>query len=137
MAATLTLAMRSVLNPVSKNPSISDSRSAPNLSATGSRWFRVAIKSSNPAISQAVARLRSAVGALEAAAERRLELDRGKAGAETELALMQDDRSRLATELDLAMARAERLSAVNKDVDRRIDSVMAEIRDVLDGSERA
>ena len=97
----------------------------------------MAIKSADPAISQAVARLRSALGALEAAAERRLELDRGKAGAETELALMQDDRARLATELDLAMARAERLSAVNKDVDRRIDAVMVGIRGVLDGTEHA
>lgn len=96
----------------------------------------MAIRDSSPAVSQAVHRLRSALGALEAAAQRRIEVDRDKAGAETELALMQDDRARLATELDLAMARAERLAAVNKDVDKRLHAVMGTIRGVLDGTEQ-
>ena len=90
----------------------------------------------SPVMSQAVGRLRAALGALEAAAQRRTELDRDKAGAETELALMQDDRARLAMELDIAMARAERLAAVNKDVDERLHAVMGTIRGVLDGTEQ-
>ena len=96
----------------------------------------MAIRERIPELSHAVGRLRSALGALEAAAQRRAELDRGKAGAETELALMQDDRARLATELDLAMARAERLASVNKDVDRRLQAAMGTIRGVLDGTEQ-
>ncbi len=97
---------------------------------------RLANKAPSPAVSQALTRLRSALGGLEAAAQRRLELDRDKSGTETELALMQDDRARLATELDLAMARAERLSALNKDVDRRLHAVMGSIKGVLEGSEQ-
>ena len=96
----------------------------------------MAIRERTPELSHAVGRLRSALGALEAAAQRRAELDRGKAGAETELALMQDDRARLATELDLAMARAERLASVNKDVDRRLQAARGTIRGVLDGTEQ-
>jgi hypothetical protein len=94
------------------------------------------MKDASPVMSHAVGRLRTALGALEAAAQRRLELERDKAGTETELALMQDDRARLATELDLAMARAKRLAAVNNDVDKRLQAVMGTIRGVLDGTEQ-
>ncbi len=45
---------------------------------------------------KALARLDGALAQLEAAARRRIEAERGRANLETELALMQDDRARLA-----------------------------------------
>ena len=56
-------------------------------------------------LDNALARLDGALGQLEAAARRRIEAERGRGNLETELALMQDDRARLAAELDGAMAR--------------------------------
>ena len=52
----------------------------------------------SPALDHALSRLEGALGQLEAAARRRLEVERGRANLETELTLMQDDRARLAVE---------------------------------------
>ena len=46
-------------------------------------------------------RLATAVDSLERAAERRMRQDEARANAEEEFGLMQDDRSRLAVELEL------------------------------------
>jgi hypothetical protein len=95
----------------------------------------VAVKPPPPALSQALIRLRLALGALEAAAERRVAQDQSKGTSETELSLMQDDRARLATELDLALARAERLAAIQREVDDRLALVMGSIQHALGGTE--
>jgi chromosome segregation ATPase len=71
-------------------------------------------------LAEALKRLEAAIGTLEAAATRRLEAERGRADLETELALMQDDRARLAVELDGTLARLNNLQAVTEDVDRRL-----------------
>lgn len=84
-------------------------------------------------IDQALARLGAALGVLEAAASRRLEAERSKSSLETELALMQDDRARLAVELDGALARAGRLDATVEELARRIDRAIHQVRGVLDG----
>ena len=55
------------------------------------------------AIEQALARLSASLSVLETALSRHLETDRSKGTLETELALMQDDRARLAVELDGAL----------------------------------
>ena len=88
------------------------------------------------AIDQALTRLRAALSALESAAAKRAELDRSKATLETELALMQDDRARLAVELDGALARAHRLDAAAQEMGTRIDRAMASIRQAIGGAER-
>ena len=58
-----------------------------------------------------VRRLEAALGLLEAAVTRRLEAERRRGDLETELQIMQDDRARLAVELNGAMARLHRVEA--------------------------
>lgn len=89
------------------------------------------------AIEHALARLSAALGLLEATAARKLEADRSKATLETELALMQDDRARLAVELDAALARSSRLDGVTDDLARRIDNAIGSVRAVIDAQARA
>ena len=88
-------------------------------------------------LEQALARLSAALGLLEATASRKLEADRSKATLETELALMQDDRARLAVELDGALARSARLDGVTTDLARRIDDAIGSVRAVIDAQARA
>ena len=53
-------------------------------------------------------RMRAAIDLLEAALERRARRDASRRDADEELALMQDDRARLAVELDGALIEAAR-----------------------------
>jgi chromosome segregation ATPase len=76
-------------------------------------------------------RLSVALDHLEAAAERRAMADSRRADLEEELAVMQDDRSRLAVELDGAMARARKLDDANAEVTKRLGQASATIRAVL------
>lgn len=82
-------------------------------------------------LDNALARLDSALGQLEAAARRRVEAERGRANLETELALMQDDRARLAAELDGAMARLGHVETAAADVDQRLERAMTVIGAVI------
>ena len=86
----------------------------------------------SPSIRQSLMRLRSAVESLEQAEARRRENQRQTGPIETELALMQDDRARLATELDAALARSNRVETWADDLTRRIDAAMTAVRAVLD-----
>ena len=76
-------------------------------------------------------RLRLALDALEAAAERRGETDRGEAALATQIHALGADRARLASELDSATARSRGLEAANREVAQRIDAAIETIRDVL------
>ena len=76
-------------------------------------------------------RLSIALDQLEAAAERRSIADARRADLEEELAVMQDDRSRLAVELDAAAARARKLDEASLEVARRLGQTSAAIRAVL------
>ena len=58
-------------------------------------------------------RMRAAIDLLEAAVERRARLDARRGDADEELALMQDDRARLAVELDGTLDRNRALDAAN------------------------
>ncbi len=58
-----------------------------------------------PILDQAIRALEDSLGRLEAAAQRKVEVDRRRGDFETELAIMQDDRARLATDLDGALTR--------------------------------
>ena len=80
----------------------------------------------------ALRRLDDALGRLELAVERRLAGERTISGLEDELYRLGEDRSRLAGDLDDAMARAGRLEDVNREVSRRLVSAMESIRSVLD-----
>lgn len=84
---------------------------------------------------QAVKRVIDALDALDAALEQRLEDDR-KGGALTEqLHVFNVDRSRLASELDAARARARVLESGNREAARRVDRAMSAIRSVIAASQ--
>ncbi|MGI8570701.1 MAG: DUF4164 family protein [Methylocella sp.] len=79
----------------------------------------------------ALKRLAAALGRLAAASERRAKADALRANLEDELAVMQADRSKLAVELDGAIARSKSLELANGEVARRLNGASAEIRGVL------
>ena len=57
--------------------------------------------------------------------------ERGRANLETELTLMQDDRARLAAELDGAVARIGHVEHAAADVDHRLERAMGVISAVI------
>ena len=82
-------------------------------------------------VNEAVKRVNDALDALDAALEQRLENDR-KGGALTEqVHVFNVDRSRLASELDEARARARELETSNREAIRRIEEAMSTIRAVI------
>lgn len=83
-------------------------------------------------LQDALRRLASAIDQIEAAAERRAIADRVRADLEEELAVMQDDRARLAVELDGALARARTLTQATEEVSRRLDRAADTVAGVLD-----
>ncbi|RDI57288.1 DUF4164 domain-containing protein [Microvirga subterranea] len=85
----------------------------------------------SPNLDDAMKRLEKALGLLEASVSRRLEADRRRGDLETELQLMQDDRSRLAVELDGAVTRLHRFEAATDDVSRRVREAIGAVQSVL------
>lgn len=83
-------------------------------------------------LQRALQRLNGALDALEAAAERRAEAEAARVDAEAEFAVMQDDRSRLAVELDAALARARGLDRAVDEVAGRLDRAGATLRDIAE-----
>lgn len=83
-------------------------------------------------VDNALARLEGALAQLEAAARRRIDAERGRANLETELALMQDDRARLAAELDGATARLGEVETAAAEVDQRLERAMNVIGAVIE-----
>jgi chromosome segregation ATPase len=86
--------------------------------------------SSNP-LDAALKRLADALESLEAADERRAAAGRTRADLEEELAVMQDDRARLAAELDGALASNRALALANADVISRLDRAEEMLRELL------
>ncbi len=87
-------------------------------------------------IDAATRRLSAALDALEAAAERRREADRGESDLAAQVHALGTDRSRLAAELDSVTARSRRLADTNREIARRLDSAMEGVRAVIDAHER-
>ena len=84
-----------------------------------------------PSFETVVKLLDAAVTQLESAAQRKLDLERRRGDLETELAIMQDDRSRLATDLDGTMARLNKVEAAAGDAVHRLDRAMLAIHAAL------
>jgi hypothetical protein len=82
-------------------------------------------------IETATRRLLLALDALEAAAERRSEADRGEERLADQVHALGTDRARLASELDEVTARARALETANRQAMQRIDHAIETIRDVL------
>jgi hypothetical protein len=91
--------------------------------------------SENDSVEIASQRLALALDALEAAAERRGELDRGQDSLFTQIHALGTDRARLASELDHVTARSRGLESANREVAQRIDQAIEAIRGVLDQSD--
>jgi hypothetical protein len=84
------------------------------------------------AIDTATKRLTLALDALDAAVERRLEADRNEARLADQVHALGADRARLAAELDAQTARARQLENANREIARRLDSAIDNIRSVLE-----
>ncbi len=87
------------------------------------------------AIDGAVKRLAMALDALDAAAERRREADRGNEALAHQVQALGVDRTRLAAALDGETARSRRLETANREIAGRLDSAIASIQTVLDANE--
>jgi hypothetical protein len=87
-------------------------------------------------IEAATRRLALALDGLEAAAEERREVDLGEDNLMAQVHALDDDRSRLASDLDVAVARGRTLETTNRDIARRLDGAIRTIRSVLDPHDR-
>ena len=79
----------------------------------------------------ALKRIASAVEALEWATDVRLRHDEARATTHEEFALMQDDRSRLAVELDAAVDRSRTLESANNEAAKRLAHAAQAIERIL------
>ena len=82
-------------------------------------------------VGQAIKRVIDALDALDAALESRLEHDRRGGAITDQVHVFNVDRSRLASELDEARARARQLEISNREAVRRIDEAMSAVRAVI------
>jgi predicted nucleic acid-binding Zn-ribbon protein len=82
-------------------------------------------------LDEAMKKLESSIGLLEASVSRRLAAERTRADLETELQIMQDDRARLAVELDGASNRLGQVEAAAEDVGRRVNRAIGAIQEVI------
>ena len=87
--------------------------------------------SDQTAIDAATKRLTQALDALDAAVERRLEAERGAAQLTDQVHTLGADRARLASELDSQTARSRQLETANREIARRLDSAIDNIRSVI------
>ena len=84
------------------------------------------------AFEAATRRLSAALDALEGALEHRRDTDRGGNALAAQVHALGTDRSKLASDLDAATARARRLEAANREIAQRLDTAMENIRSVLE-----
>ncbi|MEE7449225.1 hypothetical protein MRF4_16250 [Methylobacterium radiotolerans] len=82
-------------------------------------------------IDDALSRLEAAINRLDAVVQRRLETDAQPDDRDAELALMDEDRARLAAALDAASARLATVSATTGEVGHRLDRAIETVQDVL------
>lgn len=80
-----------------------------------------------------MSRLGAALDQLEAAAARRAQAEGARGNLEDELNVMQDDRARLALDLDGALARGRALASANAEVMRRLETVEDTVKALLAG----
>jgi chromosome segregation ATPase len=90
-----------------------------------------------PRLQAALKRLQSALDLLEAAGARRAQFEADRRDLDEEFVLMQDDRARLAVELDRAQTRADALDAAAHQAGIRLREAGAVIGAILDADEPA
>lgn len=84
------------------------------------------------AIDAATRRLAAALEALEGAVERRRDADKDESALAAQIHALDADRSRLASELDTATARARGLEAANRDIAQRLDVAIDTVKSVIE-----
>jgi len=89
------------------------------------------IKTSMESLEISLKRVASAVEALEWATDLRMRHDEARATTQEEFALMQDDRSRLAVELDAAVDRSRALESANAEAAKRLARAAQTVERVL------
>jgi hypothetical protein len=89
--------------------------------------------SDNDLLAFASQRLVLALDALEAAAERRHEIDREQDGLVSQIHALGTDRSRLASALDHEAAQSRGLKTATREVARRVDQAIETIGGLLTG----
>jgi D-serine deaminase-like pyridoxal phosphate-dependent protein len=89
------------------------------------------INTSMDSLETSLKRLASAVDALEWATDLRMRHDEARASTQEEFALMQDDRSRLAVELDAAVDRSRALESANAEAAKRLARAAQAVERVL------
>jgi hypothetical protein len=77
-------------------------------------------------------RLTQALDMLDAAVERRIEIDRSRAILTEQVRALDADRSKLASDLDVQLAKVRSLESANREIGRRLDAAMESIRLVLE-----
>ncbi len=77
-------------------------------------------------------RMRAAVDLLEAAVERRVRRDAKHGDSDEEMSLMQDDRDRLAVDLDGALGRGRALEAANAEAAKKLAQASEAIETFID-----
>ncbi|MGU3546141.1 DUF4164 domain-containing protein [Methylobacterium sp. A52T] len=82
-------------------------------------------------IDDALNRLEAAINRLDAVVQHRLETDAQPDDRDAELALMDEDRARLAVALDAASNRLATVSATTGEVGHRLDRAIETVQDVL------
>ena len=82
-------------------------------------------------LNSALKRHAVALDQLEAAAERRSKMAEQRSDIEEEFAVLQDDRARLAVELDGAVARSQSLELANNEVARRLAKAREAIEEMM------
>ena len=79
----------------------------------------------------ALKRILTALDHLDAAVERRVEIQNLQGDLAQEYAVMQDDRARLGIELDSSLARAQRLEAATYEAGKRLERASDTIKAIL------
>jgi hypothetical protein len=87
------------------------------------------------AVERVTRRLAQALDSLEAAVDRSVELERARASLGDQVHALEADRSKLAADLDVQLARARKLEETNRDIARRLDAAMDNIKLVLDAQD--
>ena len=87
------------------------------------------------ALEQATRRLTQSLDSLDAAVERRMEADRSRAVLAERVHALDADRAKLASDLDGQVARTRKLEEANRDIARRLDAAMDNIKAVLESND--
>ena len=87
-------------------------------------------------IDAATRRLALALDALDASLDRRVEADRSGAALSNQFQALGSDRSRLASALDAETARSRQLETANREIARRLDSAIDNVRAVIDAQQK-